>query len=85
MMSLKTAWAIVNKDNSTEIVSKKCRPNFESSTSSTAEFQVIYERFYFDDDSWKSAFRQEPGFWEYEVALDETEFRRKFGDGEHNP
>lgn len=87
MTSLKTAWAIVNKEKSVEILSKKCRPNFESSSPSTMEFQLIYERFYFESDTWNSELRQEAGFWECEGAfdLDEAEFRAKFADGKLIP
>jgi len=80
MTSLKTAWAIDNKEHSAEILSKKCRPNFEASSGSSLDFQVIYERFSFDGSQWNTAVHQEAGFWEYEGVLDETEFRRKFED-----
>lgn len=85
MTSLKTAWAIVNTDDSVEILSKKCRPDRESSAPSAMEFQVIYERFSFDNDSWKPLLRQEVGFWEYEGTIDETEFRWKLSDDENRP
>jgi len=87
MTSLKTAWAIVNKEKSVEIPSKKCRPNFESSSPSTMEFPLIYERFYFESDTWNSELHKEAGFWECEGAfdLDEAEFRAKFADGKLIP
>jgi hypothetical protein len=80
MTSLKTAWAIDNREHSVEIISKKCRPNLEANSGSSLEldFQVIYERFSFDGDHWQTAVREEAGFWEHGGALDETEFRRKF-------
>lgn len=82
MTSLKTAWAIDNKENSAVIMSKKCRPDFEKSKGGTSmEFKVIYERFSFDGESWKTSICEEGGFWESEKPLDEQEFRRKF-DGD---
>ena len=78
MTSLKTAWAIKNKGHSAEILSKSCRPNFESSTGSALGFQVIYERSSFDGSCWKTALQQETGFWENQEPFDEDEFQRKF-------
>lgn len=78
MSSLKTAWAIIGKENPVEIVSKKCRPDFDGSTPSEMAFQIIYERFYFEDDSWKSVLRRESGFWEYEGILGPEEFQPQF-------
>jgi hypothetical protein len=84
MTSLMTAWAIIGKENPVEIVSKKCRPNFEGNTPSAIEFQIRYERFYFEIDSWKSVLHQESGFWEYEGALDPKEFQSQFRADEHS-
>jgi hypothetical protein len=77
---LKTAWAIDNKGQTTEILSKKCRPNFEGSTGSSLEFHVIYERFSIDGGHWKAELQQEVGFWEHQGALDPSEFHRRFGE-----
>jgi hypothetical protein len=78
MTSLKTAWAIDNKENSAAIISKKCRPNFEKTYDASMDFKVIYERFSFDGEGWKASVREEDGFWENEKPLDEQEFRKRF-------
>jgi hypothetical protein len=74
MTSLKTAWAIVPTDAAAEILSKKCRPDFEKSNSGPMEFKVIHERFTFADGSWHAALREQPGFWETTTSLDPKEF-----------
>ena len=81
MTSLKTAWVILGRDQTpAEILSKKCRPNFEaSSPNGDLTFQVIYERFHFDGTSWQPSLRNEDGFWEEDRGLDPAEIRGKFG------
>jgi len=74
MTSLKTAWAIVPTNTAAEILSKKCRPDFEKSSSGPMEFKVIYERFNFADGSWHTTLREESGFWESSTSLDPKEF-----------
>jgi hypothetical protein len=69
MTSLKSAWIVSDGKKGAEILSKKCRPNFDASTQSDMEFQVIYERFYFDGAEWKVLVFSESGFWEYEKPL----------------
>jgi hypothetical protein len=81
MTSLKTAWAINNREHSAEILSKKCRPSLERRSEQPTDFDIIFERFYFDGGHWKSEVHQETGFWEFEAALDAAEFRLKFKDG----
>lgn len=83
MTSLKTAWAIDNRENSAVIISKKCRPDFDNNRKdiSPMDFKVIYERFGFDGEAWQGDVHEERGFWESEKPLDEQEFRRKF-DGD---
>jgi hypothetical protein len=76
MTSLKTAWAILERRLPVEIISQKCRPDFEKACG--GDFKVIYERIYFDADSWKSDLRQEDGVWESERPLDPQEFDLKF-------
>jgi hypothetical protein len=78
MTSLKSAWIIIDGERGSEILSKKCRPDFDSSTESEMNFQVIYERFYFDGVVWKGLLFSEPGFWEHEEGLDPNEFDLKF-------
>jgi hypothetical protein len=81
MTSLKTAWVILGSDQaSAEILSKKCRPNFEGSKpGDDLKFEVIYERFHFDGRLWQPMLVQEDGFWEADRALDPREIRGKFG------
>lgn len=81
MTSLKTAWAILGREQgSAEILSKKCRPNFEaSSPNEDLRFQVIYERFHFDGHSWQSMSLDEDGFWEDDHGIDPAEIRTKLG------
>ena len=81
MTSLKTAWVIVGSDlASAEILSKKCRPNFDtSSPNENLNFQVIYERFHFDGSSWHPTLVNEHGFWEADRGLDPKEILAKFG------
>ena len=74
MTSLKTAWAIVPTNTVAEILSKKCRPDFDKSDSGPMEFKVIYERFTFQDGSWHPRLREQSGFWEYSTSLDPKEF-----------
>lgn len=74
MTSLKTAWAIVPTNSAAEILSKKCRPDFEQSDSGSMEFKVIHERFTFEDGSWHTTLREQSGFWESEAPLDPKEF-----------
>ena len=81
MTSLKTAWAILGSSQAaSEILSKKCRPNFEErSADGHLKFQVIYERFHFDGTLWQPMLIQEDGFWEADRKLDPAEIRIKFG------
>jgi 3-methyladenine DNA glycosylase Tag len=80
MTSLKTAWIILGSDHgSAEILSKKCRPNFDASTPDDMKFEVIYERFHFDGIAWQSMLIKEDGFWEAVANLDPNEFRAKLG------
>jgi hypothetical protein len=74
MTSLKTAWANVPTDAAAEILSKKCRPDFEKRDSGPMEFKVIHERFTFVDGSWHATLREQPGFWETTTSLDPKEF-----------
>ncbi|MEO8595476.1 MAG: hypothetical protein ABI759_19305 [Candidatus Solibacter sp.] len=74
MTSLKTAWAIVPTNSTAEILSKKCRPDFENSDSGTMEFKVIYERFTLEDGFWQTKLREQSGFWEFTASLDPKEF-----------
>jgi hypothetical protein len=80
MTSLKTAWIIFGSEQgSAEILSKKCRPNFQASTPNDMKFQVIYERFHFDGNAWQSTLIEEDGFWEAVANLDPAEICGKFG------
>lgn len=72
--SLKTTWAIVPTNTASEILSKKCRPDFDKSDSGSLEFKVIYERFAFQDGSWHTTLREQSGFWESGTSLDPKEF-----------
>jgi hypothetical protein len=74
MTSLKTAWAIAPNGSGSEILSKKCRPDFDKSDSDRMEFKVIHERFTFEDGSWHASLREQPGFWESIAPLDPKEF-----------
>jgi hypothetical protein len=74
MTSLKTAWAIMPTNAAAEILSKKCRPDFEKSDSGLMVFKVIYERFTFEDGSWHTSLREQSGFWESSTSLDPKEF-----------
>ncbi|MCU1257402.1 MAG: Thermophilic serine proteinase precursor [Bryobacterales bacterium] len=84
MTSLKTAWAIDNRENSAAIISKKCRPNFDPKDGPSMDFKVIYERFSFDGEGWKESVSEEDGFWENEKPLDEQEFRKRFQSDPRN-
>jgi hypothetical protein len=74
MTSLKTAWAIVPANAAAEIISKKCRPDFDKSDPGSMAFKVIHEQFAFADGSWHTTLREEPGFWEFTTSLDPKEF-----------
>ncbi len=74
MTSLKTAWAIVPTNSASEILSKKCRPDFEKSGSGPMEFKIIHERFTFEEGSWQMRLREQTGFWESLSPLDPKEF-----------
>jgi hypothetical protein len=74
MASLKAVWPIVPTNSGAEMVSKKCRPNFDKSDSRSMEFKIIFERFTFQDDSWHTRLREQSGFWESVIALDSKEF-----------
>jgi hypothetical protein len=76
MTSLKTTWAIIPSNPAAEILSKKCRPDFEKSSSESGqmEFKIIHERFTFHDGSWQAKLREQAGFWESLSPLDPKEF-----------
>jgi hypothetical protein len=78
MTSLKTAWIIKQTGASTEVISKKCRPDFSTATPDSLQFEVIYERFYTLNGSWQTELRSEPGFWEAEGALRHQDYKGKF-------
>jgi hypothetical protein len=74
MTSLKTAWAIVPGNTAAEVLSKKCRPDFDKSDAASMEFKIIYERFTFQDGSWHTTLREQSGFWESTTSLEPKEF-----------
>lgn len=83
MTSLKTAWAVIDRRPTAEVIYKKCRPNFRVAPQSELDFEVVWEHFYLEDDVWKMESHREPGFWEYEKALEPSEFRSRFSNREH--
>jgi hypothetical protein len=71
MTSLKLAWCLADNRNKKEIYHQRTSMNeFE-------EFDITYERFYFNNNEWLTQKFVENGFWENENGIERHTFEEK--------